>query len=145
MILLLELGLSVEDFRSAAALASWAGMCPGNNESAGKRRSGRTNRGNKYIKRILCECAQSSTKTDCYLKEKFKFLRARRGYKRGIVAIGHKILVIVHCMLTRRVPYTDHTVDYQELVTRKNAPRWIKMLQQHNYLPANKAEGSEGR
>jgi transposase len=92
MILLVELGCDISDFRSSKVLASWAGMCPGNNESAGKRKSGRTTHGNIYIKRILCEIANAAVRAKCYFREKYQNLFSRRGRKKSIVAIGNKIL-----------------------------------------------------
>jgi transposase len=138
MILVLELG-DVSDFKSAENLSSWAGMCPGNNESAGKRRSGKTTRGNKYLRRILCEVATSAVKTQCYFKQKFAVLKVRRGYKRSIVAIGNDILQIAFYMLTRNTPYKDMGSDYEELVTRRNASRWIRQLKKYNLVPSKPA------
>jgi transposase len=91
MALLVELG-DLSDFRSAQACCSWAGMVPGNNESAGKRMSGKTRRGNSYIRKVLCEIASAAVKTQCYFKERYMSLKVRRGHKKAIVAAGHKIL-----------------------------------------------------
>jgi transposase len=134
MILLAELGCNLGDFKSGKHLSSWVGICPGNNESAGKRRSGRINNGNAYLKRILCEIAQATTRTECYFQERHKNLAGRRGYKRAIVATGHKILKIAFHMLTNNELYKDRLVDYEALVTKRNAPRWIKQMAKHNCL-----------
>jgi transposase len=131
-ILLVEIGGDITQFRNSDALSSWAGMCPGNNESAGKRKSSRTLKANVYLRRILCEIAHAAVKTQCYYKEKFNTLQLRRGRKRAIFAIGHKILVTVYHMLTRLEPYKDKTVDLQQLMVKKNAPRWVKMLLQYD-------------
>jgi transposase len=132
MTLLLELGCDLSAFRDPSRLASWAGVCPGNNESAGKRASGRTTGGNPYVKRILCEIANAAVRSKCYFKEKFHSLRARRGYKRAIVAIGHKILKIVHRMLTRHQPYEDRLEAYLLEKTARNLPRWRKAIMAYN-------------
>jgi transposase len=134
MIMLVEVGGNIKAFRNAASLSSWAGMCPGNNESAGKRKSGRTNKGNPYLRRILCEIANAAIKTECYFREKYKSLVIRRGYKRTIIAIGHKILKVMYCMLTRNEVYKDKTVDFQAMSAKKNAPRWIKQLVKYNII-----------
>lgn len=137
--LLLELGCDVTDFASASKLASWAGMCPGNNESAGKRLSGRTTGGNRYIKRILCEIANAAVKAKCYYKEKFSTLRPRRGYRRAIVAIGHKILKTAYLMLINHEPYRDKSFDHQMEVTKRNMARWEKNIIRFKQTQAAKA------
>ncbi len=133
-LLLVEIGDDMSVFESPDRLASWAGICPGNNESAGKRKTGRTRKGNPYVRRLLCEFAQAARKTQCRFKEKFESLKIRRGYKRAIMAIGHKILRTIFFMISRGNYYQDKTVDYQELMVKRNAPRWIKMLQQYGYI-----------
>jgi transposase len=133
-ILLAELGGDVSGFKNAKRLASWAGMCPGNNESANKRGSGRTTQGNKYLRRILCEISCAAVRTDCFFKGKYHSLNQRRGRKRSIVAIGHKILKVVYYMLTRNEPYRDLEIDFQELSAKKNASRWIKNLIKYELL-----------
>src|SRR6202140_2295630 len=96
-------------FESVSQLSSWAGVCPGNNESAGKRRSSRIPKGNVYLKTALVEAANSAAKAKgTYLRDKFYRLKARRGYKRAAVAVAHKILVAIYHMLS-------HQIGYQEL------------------------------
>ena len=90
--LLVEIGDDMNAFGSADKLASWAGVCPGQNESAGKRKSARTRKGNPYLRRILCEAANAASRTRCRLQNKFKALLIRRGRKRAIFAIAHKLL-----------------------------------------------------
>lgn len=134
--LLVEIGTDMDSFGSAERLASWVGICPGNNESAGKRKSGRTRKGNAWVRRLLCEFAQAASRTRCALKDKFSALAIRKGHKRSIVALAHKMLRIVYAMLANTTPYQDRTVDYEALAVQRNAPRWIKMLVKHGYLPA---------
>ena len=126
------MGGGVSSFRSAGALRSWAGMCPGNNESAGKRMSGRTTYGNRYLKRILCEAAWAATKTDCFFKEKWRSIMPRLKFRKSIVAVGHKMLKVVYHMLTRGEVYRDPTVNLEEIKVRKNTPRWIKMIAKYS-------------
>lgn len=134
-ILIIEIGVDMSKFASADKLSSWAGMCPGNNESAGKRKSGRTCKGNQAVRRILCEIAWAATKTKSQFKGKYQSLVIRRGHKRSIVAIGHKLLRIIYSVLKNVKPYHDPEVDYEEIMVQRNAPRWIKALEKFGYLP----------
>jgi transposase len=134
MIILAELGGDVSDFRSAAALASWAGMCPGNNESAGKRKSGRTTHGDSHLKRLFCETAWAASRTECYFRHKWKALKPRLRFKKAIVAIGHKMLKVVYHILSCFEPYKDPSVDLTELMVKKNAPRWIRNLKAYGMI-----------
>jgi len=103
-----EMGVDMSVFESVSQLASWAGVCPGNNESAGKRRSSRIPKGNVYLKTALVEAANAAAKAKgTYLRDKFYRLKARRGYKRAAVAIGHKILVAIYHMLSHCVCYNE--------------------------------------
>lgn len=134
--LLVEIGTDMTSFKSAERLASWVGICPGNNESAGKRKSGKTRKGNAWVRRLLCEFAQAAARSRSALKDKFAALAIRKGHKKSIVALAHKMLRIIYAMLTDGTPYQDRTVDYEALAVQRNAPRWIKMLVKHGYLPA---------
>jgi transposase len=99
-----ELGVDMRVFENVSQLASWAGVCPGNNESGGKRRSSRIPKGNVYLKTALVEAANAAAKAKgTYLRDKFYRLKARRGYKRAAVAIAHKILVAIYHMFSHRV------------------------------------------
>jgi transposase len=107
-VVIAELGVDMSVFQSVAQAASWAGVCPGNNQSAGKRRSSRIPKGNVYLKTALVEAAQSAAKAKgTYLRDKFYRLKARRGYKRAVVAVAHKILVAIYHMLSQEVSYPD--------------------------------------
>ena len=107
-VIIAELGVDMSVFKSVSQLASWAGVCPGNNESAGKRKSSRIPKGNVYLKTALVEAANSAAKAKgTYLRDKFYRLKARRGYKRAAVATAHKILVSVYHMLSQQVSYND--------------------------------------
>ena len=133
--LLVEIGPDMATFGNAQRLASWVGICPGNNESAGKRKSGRTRKGNAWVRRLLCEFAQAAARSRCALKDKFTTLAIRKGHKKSIVALGHKMLRIIYAMLSDGTPYQYRTVDYEALSVQRNAPRWIKKLIKHGFLP----------
>lgn len=137
--LLVEIGTNMNSFGSAEKLASWVGICPGNNESAGKRKSGKTRKGNAWVRRLLCEFAQAAARSRCALKDKFAALSVRKGHKKSIVALAHKMLRILFAMLKNNTPYRDKVVDYEALSVQRNAPRWIKMLVKHGFMPATSA------
>lgn len=133
--LLVEIGTDMDAFGHADRLASWVGICPGNNESAGKRKSGRVRKGNLYVRRLLCEFAHAASRTTSVFKSKFQSLVVRRGHKRAIVAIGHKILRTIFFMLNRGEHYRDSATDYEALSVQRNAPRWIKALTKFGFIP----------
>lgn len=135
--LLVEISTDMDSFGSAEKLASWVGICPGNNESAGKRKSGKTRKGNAWVRRLLCEFAQAASRSRCALKDKFAALSIRKGHKKSIVALAHKMLRIIFAILKNNTAYHDRAVDYEALSVQKNAPRWLKMLKKYGFLPAN--------
>jgi len=107
-VLIAEVGLDMSVFHSVHHLAAWAGVCPGNHESAGKRQHGRVRWGNVLLKTALVEAAAGAARTrGSYLKDKFYRLRARRGYKRAAMAIAHKILCAAYHMLATGTDYRD--------------------------------------
>jgi transposase len=134
--LLVEIGTDMDAFGSADRLASWVGICPGNNESAGKRKSGRVRKGNLYVRRLLCEFAHAASRTTSIFKSKFQALIVRRGHKRSIIALAHKILRTIFFMLKRGEHYRDSSTDYEALSVQRNAPRWIKALTKFGFMPA---------
>jgi transposase len=112
-VLVAELGTDMTRFPTAGHLASWAGMCPGHHESAGKRTSGRTRRGSPWLRAALVEAAQAAARTKgTYLAAQYQRLAARRGPKRAAVAVGHTILVIAHHLLAQPTGYRDLGRDY---------------------------------
>jgi transposase len=134
--LLVEIGSDMTVFGSAQRLASWVGICPGNNESAGKRKSGHIRKGNAWVRRLLCEFAQAAARSRCAFRDKFKALTVRKGHKRSIVALAHKMLRTVYALLSKGCHYVDKTVDYEALMVARNAPRWMQMLIKHGFVPA---------
>lgn len=133
--LLVEIGTDMDVFGSADRLASWVGICPGNNESAGKRKSGRVRKGNPYVRRLLCEFAHAASRTQSVFQSKFQSLIVRRGHKRAIVALAHKLLRTIFFMLNRGQHYRDSATDYEALSVQRNAPRWIKALTKFGFIP----------
>jgi transposase len=131
--LIAELGVDMARFGSAARLASWAGMCPGQHESAGKQRSGRTRKGPKWLGAHLTEAAKAAGRTkDTYLAAQYQRLRGRRGTAKATKAVGHSILVAVYHILDRDQPYQDLGADW--FVRRRPEAQARKLISQLNSL-----------
>ena len=137
--LLVEIGTEMSEFRSPDAFARWSGLCPPNNLSADKRKRGKKLKGNTYVRRLLCEFALAASKTRCAFQAKYKSLTIRRGHKRAVMACAHRMIRAIHAILRKREHYRDSAVDIDALITKKNAPRWIRALARHGLLPKTAA------
>ena len=140
--LLAEIGIDMSRFGKSERLTSWAGMCPGNNESAGKRLSGRTRKGNKYLRQSLVEVSNSARKTQSQFQSIYQGLVIRRGHKRAIMAVGRKLLEVAFVVIHRKEPYRDPKIDYEQMVVLRNAPRWITKLRKYGYIPVSLTQKS---
>ncbi len=114
-LLVAEVGVDMTRFPTPGHLAAWAGVAPGNNESAGRQRSGRTRKGNAWLKTALVQAAHGAARMKgTALAAKYKRVAARRGAKRAIMAVAHRLLIIAYHVIARREPYHELGADYLE-------------------------------
>lgn len=112
-IIVAEIGVDMSRFKTAAQLASWAGMCPGNRESAGKSQGGRTRKGNHWLRQALVEAGWAASRSKgTSLQATYQRLAGRRGGKRACLAVGHRILRMVHTLLSAPRPYQEEGAEY---------------------------------
>jgi transposase len=128
--LLAELGTDMRVFPNSKKAANWAGLCPGNKETAGKRLSGRTRKGNRWLRRGLCQAAWgASRKKDCFLNAFFQRQKSNNGAQKAVIATAHRILVIAYCMLRDGTVYQERGGDfYDQLNAVRTRQRLIERL-----------------
>jgi transposase len=144
-VILAEIGADMSVFPSSRHLASWAKLSPGNNESAGKRKSGSTGRGSPWLRSALVESALAATRTGGYLKAKYWRVRQRRGHQRAVIAVAHAILEITYHMLTTGELYRELGEDFFEQRDGERAKqRHLRALERLGYrVTVEAAPGQE--
>jgi transposase len=145
-VIVAEIGTDMSRFPSAAALAAWAGLAPGNDESAGRQRSGRTRKGNVWLRTILVQSAQAAAHTKhTALAARYRRIAARRGGKKAVVALAHALLVIIYHVIARRQPYHELGEDYlHRLDPQARAKRLVHQLAHLGFTVELRAQTATG-
>jgi transposase len=134
-IIIAEIGKDMSRFPTAAHLCSWAGLAPGNNESAGKRKHGKTTKGNKALKTVLTQCAKAAQKRkDSYFSAQYQRIAARRGKNRATIAVAHSMLIAIYHVLKNNVAFNDLGYDYYDNFNKEHKIRsYLKRLNALGY------------
>jgi transposase len=135
LVIISEIGVDMSQFPSHEKLASWAALCPGNNESAGKQKSGRTRRGNNYLKNALVQAAWAASRTkNTYLQSKYKALAARKSGKKAAIAIAHRILVASYYILRDKCEFKELGAQFlDQLQAERKVKYYVKRLEELGY------------
>lgn len=130
-----EIGIDMKPFKTAEHICSWAGLCPGNNESAGKRKSTSVTKGNPYIKSMLCEIAWViAGKRNTYLSAWYWRIKQKKGAKKAIIALARKLLVIIYTMLKQGTLFDESCFEARRKSSeQKQLSRYIRELEKHGY------------
>lgn len=143
--ILAELGDAMSRFPTTAHAASWTGICPGNNEGAGKHKSGKTCKGNRWLRPALMECARGAVRArDGYPTAQYHRIARRRGDKKAIVAVGHSILVAARHILRNGGSYRDLGRDYFDRLNRGHLIRYLPAATGRTWGPGAAAYASAG-
>jgi len=136
-VIISEIGIDMSRFPSAAHLCSWAGVCPGNHQSAGKRSHGKTTKGNKALKSILTQCAKAAKNCkDSYFSAQYQRIAARRGKNRATMAVAHSMLIAIYYVLKNGVVFNDLGSDYYDSFNREHKIKgYLKRLHALGWAP----------
>jgi transposase len=143
-IIVAEIGLDMSRFKSSAQLASWAGMCPGNRESAGKQKSGKVRKGNRWLRQALVEAAWASSHSKgTSLSSTYQRIKGHRGGKRACLAVGHRILRMAYALLSKPRPYGEEGADYYSVPDKERLKdKLVRRLQKLGYAVTVAVEGT---